>query len=384
MLALKELLAGKVKFGLIALIIGLVVSLTLLMSAMSGGLISGMIGAKSSLDADALVFQKDTYPTFERSVLTASDLERIASTPGVRSVYGVGHAFATVEMPADESFDVRVFGLGDRFDQLETVEGITSEPGDGQAIADESARLKGVELGDTVTLEPIGVELEIVGFTENRRYIMVPTLTVSMDTWERIYIASVVGSEKEGETSAMAGVDLADRFAGSASVAAIALEDGVSIDDVRAKFDGSYELESPLNASLAGNGMTEMVLAVDGIQWASIVIGALLVGLFFYITTMHKTNQIAAIKAMGASNAFLYGQLVLQITALVTFAVLFAIALSLGIERMMPPAMAVEPQPLGWAISIAAIYLTSYIGSLFSLRSILQIDPATALGRNDQ
>ena len=48
MLALKELLHSKLKFGLIALAIGLVVSLTMVTSAMSEGLLSGMTGAKSA------------------------------------------------------------------------------------------------------------------------------------------------------------------------------------------------------------------------------------------------------------------------------------------------------------------------------------------------
>lgn len=384
MLALRELRAGAFKFGLIGLVIALVVSLTLIMSAMSGGLISGMTGAKASLDADALVFQKDTYPTFERSILSAEDMSEVVAASGVEQSYGVGHAFATVE-GVDEAFDVRVFGIGGRFEQFENVEGSTGHPGPGEAIADESARLKGLELGDTVTLEPIGYEVTVVGFTEGRRYIMVPTLTVGMDTWEDIYTASVLGEMAGDEPVAgMEGVDLGSGFTGSASVAAVVLEPGTSVEDLTRELEDRFEVATPEDASIAGNGMTEMVLAVDGIQWVSIVIGALLVGLFFYITTMHKTSQIAAIKAIGASNAYLYRQLLLQITVLVSSAVAVAVALSLALGSAMPPAMAFEPQPAGWALSIAAVFVTSYLGSVFSLWNILQVDPATALGRSDR
>lgn len=381
MLALKELLGAKLKFGLIALAIGLVVSLTMVTSAMSEGLLTGMSGAKSSLDADALVFQRDTYPTLERSILSADDLETIADTPGVASVYGVGHTYASVSSTT-EPFDIRVFGLGGEIDQLPIVEG-TSDIGPGEAVADITAKLEGVEIGDTVTLTPMDAELTVVGFTENRRYVMVPTFFVDLPSWEKLHVAAVLGRvEDEGGPSAAETAQMASEFAGSASVAAITLEPGVTVEDVQAEFGEDFTLAPPVEAARAGNGMPEMILAVGGIQWVSIIIGALLVGVFFYITTLHKTGQIAAIKAIGASNAYLYRQLLLQITILVAIATLFGIIVALGAGAGMPPMMAFDPDPGRWAVAVLAVFATAYVGSLFSLRSILKTDPATALGRS--
>jgi len=383
MLALKELLGSKLKFALIALAIGLVVSLTMVTSAMSEGLLTGMAGAKSSLDADALVFQRDTYPTLERSILSADDLETIADTPGVASVYGVGHTFASVGSAA-EPFDVRVIGLGGRLDQLPIVEG-TGEVGPGETVMDVTAKLEGIELGDTVTLTPVETELTVVGFTENRRYVMVPTLFVSLDTWEQLHVASVLGRvEEEGGADAAGAAQMEAEFVGSASVAAIELADDASLEDVQAEFGSAYTLASPEEAARAGNGMPEMILAVGGIQWVSIIIGALLVGVFFYITTLHKTGQIAAIKAIGASNAYLYRQLLLQITILVAVATAFGIVVALGAGAGMPPMMAFDPDLGRWAVAVLAVFGMAYVGSLFSLRSILKTDPATALGRSSE
>lgn len=383
MLALKELLGAKLKFGLIALAIGLVVSLTMVTSAMSEGLLTGMSGAKSSLDADALVFQRDTYPTLERSILSAGDLETIADTPGVASAYGVGHTYASVSSTA-KAFDVRIFGLGDRLDQLPIVEG-SGEIGPGEAVVDATAKLEGVGLGDMLTLTPMDAELTVVGFTENRRYVMVPTFFVDLPTWEKLHVAAVLGRvQEEGGTSAADSAQMASEFAGSASVAAITLEPGTTIEEVQAEFGSEFTLAPPDEAARAGNGMPEMILAVGGIQWASIIIGALLVGVFFYITTLHKTGQIAAIKAIGASNGHLYRQLLLQITILVAVATVFGIVVALGAGAGMPPMMAFDPDPGRWAIAVLAVFATAYVGSLFSLRSILKTDPATALGRGGE
>jgi putative ABC transport system permease protein len=349
---------------------------------MSEGLLTGMSGAKSSLEADALVFQQDTYPTLERSILSASDLETIAGTPGVKSVYGVGHTFATVGS-AEEPFDVRIIGLGDRFEQLPIVEG-TGDPGPGEAVVDVTAKLDGIELGDTLTLTPIDAELTVVGFTENRRYVMVPTLFVPLETWEELHVASMLGRVEEESGGEMDEDAMALEFSGSASIAAIEFDDGVTLADVEREFDGRYPIATPQQAARDGNGMPEMILAVGGIQVVSIAIGALLVGVFFYITTLHKTGQVAAIKAIGASNARLYRELILQITVLVTIATVFGTGLALAAGAGMPPMMAFDPDPVRWATSVALIFGTAYLGSLFSLRSILKVDPATALGRAER
>ncbi|MDI6901652.1 MAG: ABC transporter permease [Anaerosomatales bacterium] len=379
MLAIKELLGGKLKFGLIALAIGLVVALTMLMSAMSEGLITGMTGAKGSLAADALVFQGDTYLALERSVLSAEALEEVASAPGVASSYAVGHVIVSVDSSAEE-FDARVFGLGDRFDQLPIVEGTTAAPGPGEAIIDITAKANGVEIGDTLHLTPADAELTVVAFTEHRRYVMAPAIYTDMATWERLYLASALGTMAEGEgVSATAMGEAAERITGGASIVAVDLAPGTTVESLQAELGGGFEVTTPEEAALAGNGMPVMILAVDGIQVVSLVIGALVIGVFFYITTLHKTGQIAAIKALGASNAYVYRQLLLQITILVTAAAGVGVALALGAGGSMPPTMAFDPQVGRWLVSLAAVYAMAYLGSLFSLRSILKIDPATAL-----
>ncbi len=407
MLALKELLNGKVRFGLIALAVGLVVALTMLMSAMSEGLITGMTGAKGSLKADALVFQGDTQLALERSLLSAESVSAVAESPGVENAYPVGHAMISVAPAAPEeakasgdgaggdeaSFDARLFGLGGEWEQLPRVEGEAGPPGPGEAIVDVTAQVDGIELGDTVSLTPIGRELTVVGFTENRRYIMVPTFYVDMPTWEDIYLATALG--KTAEEASGQGEDLPEgsqqppaegispALGGSASIVAVELSDGVSPAELEGNLGAGFEVATPEDAALAGNGMSVMVLATDGIQWVSLIIGALFIGVFFYITTLHKTGQIAAMKALGASNVYLYRQLLIQIAVLVTVAAAIGMFLSLGAGMSMPPTMAFDPQPVGWGLSLLAVYVMALVGSFFSLHTILRVDPATALDRGE-
>ncbi len=390
MLAVKELLGSKLKFGLIALAIGLVVSLTMLMSAMSEGLVTGMTGAKRSLDADVLVFQGDTALSLERSMLTDDDLTLISSSAGVDAAYAVGHLIVTIRGPHG-SFDAHVFGLADAFDQLPIVEGEHRAPAAGEAIVDFTATTEGIGVGDTLNLNPLPGELRVTAFTEGRRYIMAPALYVSLDTWRSLRAASLLklDSAQGGETATPPDGEVADgmppeaapTLAGAASIMAVRLAPGVTPSDLSAALAPAFEVATPEDASLAGNGMNVMVLAVNGIQLVSLLIGAMVIGVFFYITTLHKSGQIAAVKALGASNYYVYRQLLVQISILVTLAAVIGVGLALGAGSGMPPAMAFDPDPARWAVSLLAVYATAYLGSLFSLRSILLIDPATALDR---
>lgn len=385
MLPLKELTYSKVRFGLIALAIALVVSLTMLMSAMAEGLVTGMTGAKGSLEADALVFQKDSRLALERSFLDPEAVREIRQAPGVAEAYEVGHVAVSIEPRGGsgaESVDARIFGLGGHWGQLPAVEGESGPLGPDEAVADVTAKAEGIRLGDDVGTFPGGRELTVVGFTEDRRYIMAPAFYVSMETWESLYLASVLGDGEAEGTNAAGGV-AAKEGQGAASIAAVLLKDGTAVSDLAHGLDGDFEVASPGEAALAANGMDVMVLAVNGIQAVSLLIGALLIGVFFYITTLHKTGQIAALKALGASNGHLYRSLLLQIGVLVTVAIIAGALLALGAGASMPPTMAFDPRPGGWLLTVLAVYAMAVVGSLFSLRSILRIDPATALDTGD-
>jgi len=383
MLALNEILHAKLKFGLIALAVSLIVTLVMVLSAMSEGLVTGMTGAKYSIDADAVVYQGDTYLALERSLLTADALETIATAEGVRDSYGIGHVMISVDS-TEESFDGRVFGLEDSFEQLPIVEGSAGPPGPGEAIVDMTAQVNGVDIGDTLHLTPIDEELTVIGFTEERRYVMLPVFYTDMSTWERLRIATILGRADEGATDTLDTDNVTEAVAGSASIAAVHLEGGTTIDDLQAALGDEFEVVTPEEAALSSNGMAVMILAVDGIQIVSLAIGALVIGVFFYITTLHKTSQIAAVKALGASNGYVYGQLLVQIAILVTVGAVLGTAIALGAGQGMPPAMAFDPRIDRWGLTLASVYLMAFVGSLFSLRSILQIDPATALDHGER
>jgi putative ABC transport system permease protein len=112
-----------------------------------------------------------------------------------------------------------------------------------------------------------------------------------------------------------------------------------------------------------------------------LVISAFIIGVFFYVFTMQKSNQFGIMKAIGAKNSFLSKAVVSQVFVLSLFSTIMGILLTYGTAAIMPEGMpfVLEPQlVITYSIILLAISLLS---SLVSVRMITKIDPLKALGR---
>ncbi|MGA7272862.1 MAG: ABC transporter permease, partial [Acidimicrobiia bacterium] len=110
------------------------------------------------------------------------------------------------------------------------------------------------------------------------------------------------------------------------------------------------------------------------------VVAAIVVGLFFALVTLEKRNEFAVLKAIGMSNRILIGSIFTQaiVASLVGFGIGFA--LSRVVAAVIPP----DVPALFLGGTAATLLVTTLVmgalGAIFSLRRIVRIDPATALG----
>src|SRR5690554_6544921 len=111
-----------------------------------------------------------------------------------------------------------------------------------------------------------------------------------------------------------------------------------------------------------------------------LVISAFVIGVFFYVLTLQKTNQFGVMKAMGASNLFLTKAIVSQIAILASISIGIGILLTYGTALILPSGMPFLLDPLlvlGYAIVLLVVAILS---SLISVRKITKIDPLQAIG----
>lgn len=377
LLALNEVKRNKVKFGMITLILALIVFLMVLLSAMGDGLLTGMSGALTNMNTDLMVFKKDSRLNFQRSALPYSTTEEIAKVAGVSKVTPIGYLILTGES-GKKTFDVTVFGIP---------KGSILEPGvvkgdkiagANQVIVDQSMIQKnGLAIGDDFKIKDSNQELKVVGATANRKISMMPAIYTDYDTWRQLKLDTMfMGLDKQ------AGKTIKEKQINAVLVKAKDVKDVENIKKKIEQLDSNLEVATKATVINNWSGMGPMLMVVQMLQGFSFIIGVAIIGVFFYILTMQKTSQLGAIKAMGASNSYILKELITQSTIITIIGALGGVVLAELAIKALPPTLALSSfDTKGIVFSVVGVYLISIIGSLFSVRYIIKIDPGIALGQ---
>ena len=110
------------------------------------------------------------------------------------------------------------------------------------------------------------------------------------------------------------------------------------------------------------------------------VIGcALGVGLFLSFMTLERAPLYAVLKAIGASSRQLFVVLIVQVVMITVVAVLAAAAITWGLT-FIPFELPTLIRPERLVETMVALSVTAIIGSTLSLRKVVRVDPADAIG----
>jgi len=235
---------------------------------------------------------------------------------------------------------------------------------------------RGVGIGDTLTLDRVLTELKVIGITDEQNYEHIPIVYAPLRKWQEATYGPPGGAPP--------GEKLPDVLYDYASLVAMDLAPGMdyrAIDEeigtitltVRESFDTSQAYSVEVNT-------------VTAIQAFMIFTATILVGAFFTIWTIQRTQEIGLVKALGASNAYLLRDSLGQALIVMLVATVIGVALGMGVGlafRMFIsaefPFMLKTAPVLGAAVLLLAAGL---IGGAISIRLITRVDPIIALGRD--
>ena len=130
-------------------------------------------------------------------------------------------------------------------------------------------------------------------------------------------------------------------------------------------------------------GVSEQQSTVVALRWFGYIIGALVIGVFFYVLTIQKIPQIGVLKAIGASNFFVLRQLLIQVVALAVVGIGIAVPSAMLTERALaglPQAVPIAFTNRTFVTTSAILLVTAVVGALFSGR-LGAVDPIIALGQ---
>ncbi|MGI9623920.1 MAG: ABC transporter permease [Acidimicrobiales bacterium] len=362
-LALRELRRRPGRFTVVGGALTLLVLLLLFLGALLDGLFLGSTGAIRAQDADVLVYSDDARESFLRSSLTEVDRDEIVALQGVEAAGGIGFTLLGVEIPGeDELADGAIAGYELATDVL------PQPPAPGTAHADRRLEAFGAELGDVVRIGPREVEIEIVGWVEDTTYLQQNSLWVDLDTWRAVQNANRPDAIVAG-----------DEFQAISVVATPGTDVETLIATVEANVAGTDALTEN-DAVFAVPGISEQQVTFNSIIAVTLFVVGLVVALFFALLTLERVSLYAVLKAIGASNRTLAAGLVTQAVAVAVGAFICGALLAWLLSLVIPPTVPVQFQMGRAFFFLLAVVATAIAGGVVSLRRVIKVDPASAIG----
>ncbi|HHA4367434.1 TPA: ABC transporter permease [Enterococcus faecium] len=354
-LALNEIMHSKLRYALVAGVMFLIAYLVFFLTGLAYGLAQDNRTAVDKWEADSIVLSKDANSNLGMSMITKKTAEEVeggkvaylAQTPGV----------VTSKDSTDEGkINVSFFGIDkDQFIMPNLVEGKAFN-NDDEAIGDSSLKEEyGLAVGDRVKLSGSDKTFKLTGFTDHAKFNVSPVLYTTINAYQQIRF------EKEDTSE-------------NARINAIV---------VRGKINDLPEDLEQIKISKFINelpGYNAQVLTFGFMIGFLIVIAAIVIGIFIYVLTMQKINIFGVMKAQGITGGFIARSVVAQTFILSFVGILIGLVGTVGTSLVLPDAVPFQSNWLFFGVISLLMLVVAVLGALFSVRTIVKIDPLKAIG----
>jgi putative ABC transport system permease protein len=235
-------------------------------------------------------------------------------------------------------------------------------------IADSVLRADGVDAGDVLLLGPARSPVEVVGFIDDSRYAGQASLWGSLDTWRTITADNRPG-QAPGETVQALVVRTAD--AGAGEVAAV-------IDEATDAATSTLTIGDAIEAL---PGVSQQRSTFNQIIGVTVAVALVVVALFFALLTVERTALYGILKAVGGSSRALFLGLLVQAVIVTLVAAAIGVTAALALDAAIPPgSLPFQLSPSRLGTSVVLLLIAAVAGCGFSLRRVLRVDPASAIG----
>ena len=363
-LALKEMARAKARFGMLIVAIGMLVFLILFQQSLQNGLLTSFVGAIRNQSAPVLVYSVDGQRVIQGSIITPDLEQLVRSTDGVGDVGRITQGTFTVTADG-ERFDTTLLGYDDPAlgAPAELVAGNYPDA-PGEVVGSDADADQGFDIGDTVSIEPGGFELTIVGLARDVQLNAGPTLFLEIEDY-----TAALQSVNPDVTSVLP------------NVLAVSGADGLTDDEVVERInDQSMELDA-----LTKDDAADQTPGVSQVRQSFYIIFLLyglvvpcVTGLFFLIVTFQKSGALTLLRAIGAPANRLVWSLLVQATLIIAAGYLIGLALYTPISQQRVGGLPLRFETTAvivWAVLLLVLGVAS---SLISARRVLAIDPIEA------
>lgn len=373
-LALRELAFARGRFALIGVVVALIAVLTVLLSGLSVGLVNDGVSGLQRLPVTSLAFQdgvaKDS--AFSRSVVDVDAVDTWARQPGVADAAPFGNTLANGRSDQGIEIDLALFGveLGSFLDPPVADGGRLA--GEGEVVISATAADEGIAVGDTITVEPAGTPLTVVGIlAEQHTYGHVDVGYVPLRTWQEV------------KAGVRAGDAPPERIYQEITAVAVRAHDGTAVALTAGDAAAGTTSLTREQSYGASPGYTAETATLQLIQVFLYAISALVVGAFFTVLTVQRRQEIAVLRALGASTRYLLRDSLLQSVVLLVLSAGAGVAVGVAAGAAIsstPMPFVLEAGPI--AVATALLLTLGVVGAAVAVLRITRVDPLTALGGN--
>ena len=366
LLARGEIRHARVRFGLLAGAIGLLIFLVFFQQTLLSSLLDSFTGALQNQSATVLVYSADARNSLEGSVVSAAVVAEVAAVPGVGQAGPLGESTLTFVNKGEQQVDVAVLGAepGKPGQPTRVIEG-RAATGPGEGVASSEDVSKGFAIGDTVVTAAGHSPVTIVGLTKQSQFSVQPTLFVTFDTYTTLRRAANPDATQV-PPSAVAVIPAAGT---SPATAAAAINAKVS--GVKAVTRSDAVANAPGVSSVQGSFAILLALAIGVV--------ALVTGFFFLILTVQKAAPLTLLRAVGAPAGYLIRGLLQQVALVLAVGLVVAVALLTAVTSVASTGLALTVQPAALLTSTLIIVVLSLVGVAFSVWRVLRIEPIHAV-----
>jgi putative ABC transport system permease protein len=362
-IALRELRRRPQSFALAAVILTLLALLLNFLGGLLDGLIGSSTGALRAQDGDLIVYSNTAESSFLRSRIEPAQRSAIAALPGVDKVTSISLVQLGARVPGNGPRDLAAAAL---FGVETAPKGMDTIPADGQVVADRFLESSGVKLNQTILMGPARTPVTVVGWIDDTNYAGQGSLWGSVNTWRTVLEANIPAER------------LADGVVQTLLIETATPKEVATAVDAATGSTKTFTISEAINSI---PGVKEQRSTFNNIIGVTIFIAIVVVALFFALLTIERTSMYGVLKAIGASSGSLFAGVVAQAVVLTAFAAIVGGGIAWLFDKLIPPgAIPLDLRPGRIISNIVFLLIAAIIGCAFSLRRVLRVDPASAIG----
>lgn len=366
-LALREISRAKLRFGLLAGAVALLIFLILFQQTLLGTLVGYFTGALENQSGEVVVYNDDARRNLAGSRITPELDEAVRGVEGIEAIGPLGQGTFTATTADGDEVDVAVWGyeLGGPGEPTRLVEGRLPEA-DFEAVASSVDAPAGFDIGAEVSL--VGDHtMVVVGLAADSRFSVQPTLFTNYGTWETLTTAA------NPEAPFVLPSVLLAQPANGISPTQLAADINNSVEGVEA-LDRDEAV-----ASLPGVAAVSQSFAL--ILLLSYVVVTLVIGFFFLILTVQKLPAIGLLKALGYRTSTLVGAQLVQILLVTGAGLVIGTLMLFGAAAASGESFPISADPQMILTTSAVMLVLALVASIGPIRRILKVEATDTITR---